>query len=170
MRRLVPLAILLLIAASAGAAEAPTEKIRELIRLMDPQAAFRVGIEMALDAEHRQSIAQLDAIAASDPDKLAQVEARKEEVTDIHRRLLPLLWKHIDFERFSEEVIVPIYRQNVSEADIDALIEFYRSPAGRRQVELMPTILRSSSEASEAFFAPALEKVFEELEAPEEAP
>jgi len=45
---------------------------------------------------------------------------------------------NIDFGRLSEEVIVPIYRQTLSEADLDALIEFYRSPAGRAHADDPP--------------------------------
>jgi hypothetical protein len=49
------------------------------------------------------------------------------------------------------DLIVPIYMRNLSEADVDAAIVFYKSPAGMRWSKAMPTIMSESMQAGQAW-------------------
>ena len=46
------------------------------------------------------------------------------------------------------ELIVPIYSKHLTEGDVDALIAFYKSPAGQRFVGAQPEITRESDRKS----------------------
>ncbi|MEM1404302.1 MAG: DUF2059 domain-containing protein [Pseudomonadota bacterium] len=51
-------------------------------------------------------------------------------------------------ERFVE-LSIPIYMANFSESELDALIEFYESPVGKKVVERLPSILLQSQSLGE---------------------
>ncbi len=45
------------------------------------------------------------------------------------------------------DLIVPIYNRHFSEADVDGMLVFYRSPVGRRVTKALPEITAESQEA-----------------------
>jgi hypothetical protein len=45
------------------------------------------------------------------------------------------------------DLIVPIYDRHFSEADIDGMLAFYRSPLGQRVTQALPEITTESQEA-----------------------
>jgi hypothetical protein len=52
-------------------------------------------------------------------------------------------------DRRSDEILdhmVPVYAKHFSESDIDALLEFYRSPVGRKTVTEMPGLMQECME------------------------
>jgi len=61
------------------------------------------------------------------------------------------------------DLVIPVYEKHLSEADLDALIEFYSSPAGRRFVEKQPLILADTMEAGRTWGENLAKDVIEEL-------
>lgn len=165
MRRLlIAVSILFVSGAPVGAgSDARLVKVRELAALMEQEASFRIGVEAILGQQHEATMAQLDSAAVQSPDRKPAIEARKKELTELHERVLTLLWKHIDFDAFREDVVVPIYLSHFTDEEIDALLAFYRSPPGRKLVALTPELLRTSTEATARYFEPAFERVRQEL-------
>ncbi len=62
------------------------------------------------------------------------------------------------------DLIVPIYSRHVEEADIDALIAFYKSPAGQRFVKAQPDITRESMEAGQRWGESVARRVIQSIE------
>jgi hypothetical protein len=68
------------------------------------------------------------------------------------------------------DMLVPIYEKHLTDADLDALIAFYSSPAGRRYVEKQPLIAADSMKAGQEFGARLAREVIAELKAKGYAP
>jgi hypothetical protein len=50
-----------------------------------------------------------------------------------------------------EAMVVPIYAKHFDEADLQALIDFYSSPVGKRVVNEMPAVMQESMTAGQAW-------------------
>jgi hypothetical protein len=61
------------------------------------------------------------------------------------------------------EMVIPIYEKHLTPADIDAIIAFYSSPAGKRLVEKQPLILADTMKVGQAWGAKLADEVVTEL-------
>ena len=70
------------------------------------------------------------------------------------------------FFKFDElvDAVVPIYQKNLSPGDVQAGIEFYSSPAGKRLLEKVPEILREANESAGKVAQQKMEKYAEQLD------
>jgi hypothetical protein len=62
------------------------------------------------------------------------------------------------------DVVIPIYQTNLSAADVQAGIEFYSSPSGKRLLEKIPDILREANESAGKIAQQKMEKYAEMLD------
>lgn len=62
------------------------------------------------------------------------------------------------------DVVIPIYQKNLSAADVQAGIDFYSSPPGKRLMEKVPDILREANEAGGKIAQQKMEKYAEQLD------
>lgn len=60
--------------------------------------------------------------------------------------------------------VVPIYQKNLSAADVQAGIDFYSSPSGKRLLEKVPDILRQANETAGKIAQEKMEKYAEQLD------
>lgn len=61
------------------------------------------------------------------------------------------------------DMIVPIYGKYLAENDIDALIEFYKSPVGRKLTSVQPQIMRESVAAGQKWGQQLATKIVAEM-------
>lgn len=66
--------------------------------------------------------------------------------------------------------LVPIYVKNLTDADIDGAIAFYRSPAGRDLAKAQPIILQQSMDAGQLWGQELAKKAADAAEAKAKAP
>ncbi len=64
-----------------------------------------------------------------------------------------------------DNLIVPIYARNFTDAEIDAMIAFYETPEGRSVMAKMPTVMQESMMAGQMWGASLAEELLRELEA-----
>ena len=62
------------------------------------------------------------------------------------------------------EMVIPVYEKHLTDEDLDALIAFYSSPAGRRFVEKQPLILADSMKIGEEWGEKMANEVIQELQ------
>jgi hypothetical protein len=63
------------------------------------------------------------------------------------------------------DLVVPIYAKHFETAELDALIEFYSSPIGRKTVERLPAISAESMAAGQAWGEQIAKRAIEKLKA-----
>jgi uncharacterized protein len=61
------------------------------------------------------------------------------------------------------EMLIPVYEKHLTSDDLDALIQFFSSPAGRRYVEKQSPILADSMKIGQAWGARLADEVMDEL-------
>lgn len=62
-----------------------------------------------------------------------------------------------------------IYRQTFDAQDMDAMIDFYGSPAGQRVIDKMPQAMQNTMTALQAMLVPAMQKMQQDIAAELEA-
>ena len=62
-------------------------------------------------------------------------------------------------------LVVPIYQQRFTEQDIQDIISFYRSPAGKRLIEQSPGLTQDSMKAGQQWGAELAQKAISEIRA-----
>ncbi len=53
---------------------------------------------------------------------------------------------------------MPLYDRHFSDDEVDALLQFYRTPVARKLVGLTPELMRESNDATSRFFEAAAER------------
>ncbi|NIF07002.1 DUF2059 domain-containing protein [Chryseobacterium sp. Tr-659] len=61
------------------------------------------------------------------------------------------------------ELYIPIYKKYFTDADVDALIKFYKTPAGQKLIENMPSLMKESMEIANNFAEGLNKKVNDKL-------
>lgn len=122
--------------APAPAASVREQKVRKLLELT---GAAKLG-QQTLDA----MMAEFSVMPGLPPGFIEEVRAlaKAESLVDL---------------------IVPVYLENLQEADIDAAIAFYSSPAGQRMAAALPTINQQSMIVGQQWGAQIAEQAMRNL-------
>ena len=62
------------------------------------------------------------------------------------------------------DAMVPVYQRHLSKSDIDGILAFYASPAGRRLLHEQPAIMRESMEAAGAVQQKKMDSILKKLD------
>ncbi len=68
-------------------------------------------------------------------------------------------------EKDLTSLFVPIYERHFSEVEVDEMIDFYKSPAGRKMVEKLPLITSESQAAGKIWGEHIAAKIQKDIEA-----
>jgi hypothetical protein len=124
--------------AETGASEA---SVRELIEVT--QSARMVDTMFAqMDAMMEQSLAQ--AVAGK------QLNPEQEKISaEMRARMFALLKEEMSWESL-EPGFIDIYRRSFSQDEIDGMLEFYKSDAGKAVIEKMPLVMQESMKITQS--------------------
>jgi uncharacterized protein len=142
---------------STKSPDAPTPKIdaakeAQIRQLMDVTGVNGLGEQLV-----NAGIAQFRAnVTESQPDN-----PRAKQFVDAFAERFQ---KHFDPHSLTETVI-PIYDKYLSNEDLKALLEYYRSPFGQRMLKVLPDVARDSQLAGYALGQRAAEDTMKELKA-----
>jgi hypothetical protein len=141
---------LLCLSVSDGAdAEVSASKrllIRELIELSVVAVSLK-KVEQLFLAQIRYALdTVVDQVLTQEPDLSSkQREALREELLDFEAfrsAFEERFSQRIVWEELLESVWVPLYDQHFEESELSVLVAFYRTPAGRKTLEVMPQLMR----------------------------
>src|SRR5262249_12250748 len=136
MRTILAAATVVLLALGAAAparaqsALADEGKVRELLAVMKADQNMREMMPKMLDQIVTALSQRVPDMASKDRDEVMQL-MQKAMVDNVGLLI---------------EALVPVYRRNFTDADIAALTQFMRSPAGQSYVEKMPKLAVESME------------------------
>lgn len=68
-------------------------------------------------------------------------------------------------EKDLTNLLVPIYERHFSETEVDGMIDFYKSPAGKKMVEKLPLITSESQAAGKIWGEHIAAKIQKDIEA-----
>ncbi|NET41960.1 DUF2059 domain-containing protein [Okeania sp. SIO2B3] len=75
--------------------------------------------------------------------------------------------ERISYEQIVEEVYYPIYDKYFTEEDLQALIEFYQTPTGRKTIEVMAQLFQESMQRTAQVLNSKIKSVMQEIVAEE---
>lgn len=139
-------------AASANSDQPSREQVLKLMSVMEVQQS----VDRSL---HEAQIQVKDAARESFVKQNPQAD-------DATLKKLDAVFDSTPFFKFEDiaEVVVPIYQKNLTAADVQAGIDFYSSPAGKRLLEKVPEILHEANEEGGKLVQKKMEAYGEELE------
>lgn len=153
MNKILPTLLLLLVlcAPALGADIAPA-KAQMIRQLMDMTGAHNMSLQFA--KVMNQQVAQV--LKATQPDVPERaLEVVENEINRMMEQEAPALLNRL----------APIYDRQFSETELQQLIAFYQTDLGKKTITVMPTIMRESLAAGQAWGQEMAPKLMTRLEA-----
>lgn len=164
MIRLSPLAIAALLAAGPALAQAPSpgavRAATAVVDLANPPARAKAGLEAQL--KEMRAGAAIRALFANNPRFRAEAAKNQPAFNSAIARmgamqadaLGPIL---TEMQAASREVAIEAHARSFTEAELDQIAAFYRSPAGRKLIDRQPAIAAEVSRMIAQRFAPRMQ-------------
>ena len=151
-------ALLMLIAvvgksyAAPASEESPVspERVEALLALTKPESSLSAmydGLEQAMRAGMQQAV------------EGKELTAEQQRVLDAApAKLMNVLREELNWARM-KPLIVQIYAESFSQEEVEGLIEFYGSPAGKAFIGKMPEVMQRSMQAGQSLAQQAMPRV-----------
>jgi hypothetical protein len=156
-------------------APAKRELVMQVIAIIDP-AKLTVEIESALLADLERRYPQIleqvvpgHAHPEEGPEKEAHDQAVAESFQRVAKRFRVLYAERIQIARILEEIYVPLYDKFYTEAELQDLLAFYRTPTGAKTLRITTQLVQEAMEASNAMLMPQLLGILQEVMEEEKA-
>ncbi len=157
--------------------ESKQETIRELLRI--------VGVVgMAEQMRDQQSIVELMRMRPSYSQMMEFAVSEQTDLSEEDRQLLlarlgdfdafaerfrALFVERLDFAQIIAAVYPPLYDKYFSEEELRQMLAFYRTPLGRKSIEVMPSLMQEAGGGVEAAVRPLAVGLIQEIVAEERA-
>jgi uncharacterized protein len=89
-----------------------------------------------------------------------QVAASTARLSKRFRELLP---QRVNFGQLMEELYYPLYDKHFTEAELKDLVAFYKSPTGRKFIQVTPQLMQEAMAASNQVLTPKLLALLREI-------
>ena len=158
-----------------------TESKQEMIRQLLTIAGI---VGMAEQMRDQQSVVELMRMqpnyhemmewATSEQTDLSEADrqlllARLEDFDAFAERYRALFNERLDFSAIIEAVYLPLYDKTFSEEELRQMVTFYRTPVGRKTIEVMPSLMQQAAEGIEGAVRPLAIGVVHEVVAEQRA-
>ena len=145
--------------ATTAAADAPASEasVRQLM--------VETESRKLLDSIHAQVDASLEAGMKAGLGDTKLTPSQQKIMDDMRRKMGALLQDELSWEHF-EPLIVDVYRQSFSQKEVDGMLAFYRSEAGRAVIAKMPHAMEITMKRTQQMVAdmnPKMQKIIAEM-------
>lgn len=154
MKRFALATLLALSPLAAFAAPPSDAQVDKLLEVMRARQTLEVIVPQ-VKASQQQMLAQLTAGKSLTP-------AQKAEVDRILAQSDARMAELLTWQKF-EPLYRDIYRQTFDAADMDAMIAFYSSQAGRNLLDKMPLLMQNTMASMQKLIVPMLQQLEKDL-------
>jgi len=174
-RRLAPrfAAVLLLASAVAQAAdpnpisETKRQLMLELFELTGGERSAHQVMEVMLAQMEQSQGAMIEQVVAGtsglSPDEQSALREQLAGAQGLFAKFRTRLPERIDFQELMQTVVMPIYDRHFDEQDLREMVAFYRTPAGRTAVSLLPQITQETMQGVTEKLQPKLLDLVQEI-------
>jgi hypothetical protein len=146
--------------------------IKELLEL----ASSKKTIDAMLKAQAEQMDKQLPDIswqAVADMKELKSLTPEQREELRLKvvsnslrsgRRVYELIQEKIDFNKLIEDVSLPLYDKYLTESELRDLVVFYKSPTGKKVIEVMPNLVAESMTRTAEVILPRFTEIMRQIQ------
>jgi uncharacterized protein len=142
--------------AQAGAGDGKPSK-EQVLQFLDLMQAKQRMLQMLDGMKAAQKKGAEEGFKRAVPEATAEQIAKVDSIADEALRDMP-----ID-EMF--EALVPIYQRHLTSADLDAIVSFYRSPAGQRLLKEQPAMMAEAMQVGQDIMLKKLPEILDRLKA-----
>jgi hypothetical protein len=95
-------------------------------------------------------------------------DQRKAEMANVERRIpiiTTALQKDLNDPKLVDELynqVVPLYARHFTQEEVKALTAFYRSPTGKKSLEVMPMLMGESAQAAQKLMQERAKRIIEQ--------
>ena len=150
MRVPILLSLLLTLTTSAQAAPPSDQSIEQLF--------FVTRTQEMMDGMSARMRGAIKRITVSIPDTAPVSEERRKVLDAMEARTIEVIGSELSWEAM-KPMFVRIYRETLTQEDVDGLIAFYQSPAGTAFIEKMPLITQKTMQLMQERTAPLIGKL-----------
>lgn len=169
MKRIIVAALLLAVSSPVVAQEKTKhELVLDLMKLFDTKSMTRKLVHSLFNAPNDEQQQQQWMAQLSD-DERAQYEKQRERERARQQILEGKILQRIDYDRFTTELYAPLYEQTFTAAEIEQLIAFYKTPAGRKESGLIADLAFNASFRAIRLLNNEMEEAQQEIAREEEA-
>ena len=148
-----------LIAAPLACADETTKttKVEELLTLMNVAQQQKDMMDQMADMVIGQVKSQMAQQGAASPAEIAKMEARQ-------KKLFELFKQETSWDKM-KPVFVKTYSETFTEPELDGMLAFYRSPAGKAMVQKQPTLntkIMTNVQTQMADLMPKIEEIMKQ--------
>jgi len=162
---------------SADISQTKQEKIRELLAIVgvvglaEQMREHQSNIELML---MQPSYPQMMELAASEQPGLSEENrqlllARLEDFDAFAERFHALFVERVNFSEIIEAVYLPLYDKYFDEQELEQMLVFYRTPLGRKSIQVMPGLMQEAAQGVEEAVRPLSIGLIQEIVAEERA-
>jgi hypothetical protein len=149
--------IALLLTASGALAQdaAKTAKIEEMCRLIN------------MDRMMQQAMSQMKTMTEQQMSEMKLPPEAKAAAREYQGRMMKLIADRLSWEKM-KPAIIQLYSEFFTDEELDGMLAFYRSPAGRAMIEKTPLLLpkvMALFQKQMADIQPEIQKMMKELDA-----
>jgi hypothetical protein len=80
------------------------------------------------------------------------------------RRVYELIQEKIDFNKLIEDVSLPLYDKYLTESELRDLVVFYKSPTGKKVIEVMPNLVAESMTRTAEVVLPRFTEIMRQIQ------
>lgn len=163
----------------ARSAMTPTKRalIDQLLTLTQQEKLFQQSLSLAFSQLQKDLPALLDQVGpiaaqngaqSSTPN---QVSPERQAVQSMLDRIMPKFMREvqqsISFQELVDQVYYPMYDRHFSEGELKDILAFYKSPTGKRTIQVMPQLVQDSLQMTNRIMLPKLMGIMQRLMAEE---
>lgn len=121
--------------------------------LASTENSFQISFDRSVDQRTDLTTAEKQLLKA----------ASKEKYQAFSRKFRERLPKAINYAKYIEDTIYPLYDKFFTESELRNLVSFYKTPTGQKVIETMPQLFREMSRLSEKTLLPDILKLLDEI-------
>lgn len=126
--------------------------IRELLELTSSKktidALFKAQAEQMdkeLPETTWQAVSGMSELKSLTPEQREEIRLKvNSSARRSGRRMYELIQEKIDFSKLIEDIFVPLHDKYFTEGELRDLVAFYRSPTGKKVIEVMPNLITTA--------------------------
>jgi hypothetical protein len=166
MKKFAFAAAALAFAAAAHAGPPSDASIRELMDATNARANMTVSVQNLAKVLPQILRTRAEEVVRNNP-KLND-EQRKAELANVERRMPAItaaLQKDLNDPKLVDQLynqVVPLYASHFTQDEVKALTAFYRSPAGKKSLEVMPVLMGESAQAAQKLMQERARRVIQQ--------
>ena len=133
-------------------ADSYSDSIKELFELTGVQNNYislnNVIINQMQTGFFQAADQTIDASSFSEDQKIQAGEILKARFTKMVKNYENHVKVSMSYEKVSREVYIPLYKEIYSESEVNKLIEFYKTPVGKKTVQVSSLISKQAADRS----------------------